>query len=62
MQEPIGFEGRPQLAARFRGAGRGRHLILNGHIDVVDAEPREWSSSDPMQATMGDGRVYGRGV
>ena len=35
----IGFEGRPQLAARFRGSGGGGSLLLNGHIDVVPADP-----------------------
>src|SRR3954451_23189151 len=33
----IGFAGRPQLAARLRGFGGGRSLLLNGHIDVVPA-------------------------
>jgi len=31
--EGIGFDGRPQLAARLRGSGGGRSLLLNGHID-----------------------------
>ena len=35
------FAGRPQLAARFAGAGGGRTLLLNGHIDVVAVEPRD---------------------
>ena len=29
------FAGRPQLVARFAGAGGGRTLLLNGHVDVV---------------------------
>ncbi len=29
------FEGRPQLLARLAGAGGGRSLLLNGHIDAV---------------------------
>ena len=31
----MGFEGRPQLVARFPGTGGGQSLLLNGHIDAV---------------------------
>src|SRR6476619_3436493 len=41
------FAGRPQLVARFAGAGGGRSLLLNGHVDVVDVEPRSAWSVDP---------------
>ncbi len=55
------FAGRPQLVARFAGAG-GRTLLLNGHVDVVDVEPREAWSSDPFDAVVRDGAVWGRGA
>lgn len=43
------------------GRGRGRTLVLNGHIDVVPAgEPQRWTVP-PWEATVRDGRVYGRG-
>jgi acetylornithine deacetylase len=29
----LGFEGRPQLVGRFAGAGGGKSLLLNGHIE-----------------------------
>jgi acetylornithine deacetylase len=58
----IRFNGRPQLAARFAGAGGGRSLLLNGHVDVVSAEPRERWSADPFGAEIRDGRLYGRGA
>lgn len=57
----LGFEGRPQLAARFRGAGGGRSLLLNGHVDVVSAEPREEWTSDPSEPEVRGGKLYGRG-
>ena len=50
----LDFAGRPQLIARRRGAGGGRSLVLNGHIDVVSVEPRDsWTSrrSRPRRAT-----------
>jgi acetylornithine deacetylase len=55
------FVGRPQLIARLPGAGRGRSLIFNGHIDAVSSEPRERWSSDPFVAEVRDGNLYGRG-
>ena len=61
---PPGFDfaGRPQLVARLRGSGGGRSLLLNGHIDVVSAEPRAAWSSDPFGGQVRDGAVYGRGA
>ncbi|MGW1549553.1 ArgE/DapE family deacylase [Streptomyces sp. NPDC002346] len=58
----LGFDGRPQLIARFPGTGGGRSLLFNGHIDVVSAEPRSEWTSDPFRAEVRDGRLYGRGT
>ncbi|MFF2504948.1 ArgE/DapE family deacylase [Streptomyces sp. NPDC058067] len=58
----LGFDGRPQLIARFPGTGNGRSLLFNGHIDVVSAEPRREWTSDPFEGTVRDGRLYGRGT
>ncbi len=55
------FAGRPQLIARGRGAGNGRSLVLNGHIDVVSVEPRDSWTSPPFAAEVRDGKLYGRG-
>ncbi len=44
------------------GRGEGRTLILNGHVDVVPAGDPELWSVPPWQATVTDGRVYGRGA
>ena len=56
------FTGRPQLVARFAGADGGRSLLLNGHVDVVDVEPRAAWSVDPFDAVVRDGHVWGRGA
>jgi acetylornithine deacetylase len=61
LPEGFSFAGRPQLAARFAGAGGGRTLLFNGHIDVVSIEPRERWAYDPFAAVVAGGRVHGRG-
>lgn len=58
----VGFAGYPQLAARFPGAGGGRSLLWNGHVDVVSAEPRDRWTSHPFRPEVRDGRLYGRGA
>ncbi|HZB77124.1 MAG TPA: M20/M25/M40 family metallo-hydrolase [Solirubrobacteraceae bacterium] len=58
----IGFTGRPQLAARFKGAGDGRSLLFNGHIDVVPARREDGWDADPFDPQVADGRVVGRGA
>ena len=45
-----------------RGGGGGRSLLLNGHVDVVDVEPRAAWSVDPFAAVVRDGLLYGRGA
>jgi acetylornithine deacetylase len=58
----LDFAGRPQLLARFAGAGGGRSLLLNGHIDVVSGEPKTRWTDDPNSPVVRDGMLYGRGA
>jgi acetylornithine deacetylase len=60
--EGFTFAGRPQLVARFPGRGRGHSLLFNGHVDVVDVEPRDDWTHDPFAGEVADGRVFGRGA
>jgi len=56
------FSGRPNVVGRLRGAGGGRSLILNAHIDTVESgEPARWTHP-PFAAEIVDGRLYGRGA
>jgi acetylornithine deacetylase len=61
----LDFVGRPQLVARLAGGPGGRpahSLLLTGHIDAVDVEPREQWTSDPFTVVERDGLLFGRGV
>jgi len=58
------FESRPgrgNVYARLRGDGSRRPVILLSHIDVVPADPEQWSVP-PFEAVVKDGSLYGRGV
>jgi acetylornithine deacetylase len=58
----LDFVGRPQLIASLKGSGGGPSLVLNGHIDVVSAEPLDRWTSDPFVASIREGLLYGRGA
>ena len=53
---------RPNLSATCPGTGNGRSLVLNGHIDVVSAEPESWWTHAPFSGTVDRGRLYRRGA
>ncbi|MGH2549316.1 MAG: ArgE/DapE family deacylase [Thermomicrobiales bacterium] len=58
----VPFAGRPNVSAHRAGTGGGKSLILNGHIDVVSAEPVELWDTDPYQPTRVGDRLFGRGA
>lgn len=62
--EPRIFEpapGRASLVARLRGRGERGPILLQGHTDVVPADPSEWSRP-PFSGAIADGCVWGRGA
>ena len=58
----LSYKGRPNVVGVLKGAGRGRSLILNGHVDVVPVGSEEKWTHSPWSADFEDGRVYGRGA
>ncbi|HEV7519640.1 MAG TPA: M20/M25/M40 family metallo-hydrolase, partial [Candidatus Angelobacter sp.] len=52
--------GRGNIAARLKGNGKKKPLLLMGHLDVVGVERDKWTM-DPFAATIKDGYLYGRG-
>ena len=51
---------RPNVVGIYRGAGAGRSLKLNGHVDVVPIGPPELWEHGPWSGEFVDGKVYGR--
>jgi acetylornithine deacetylase len=56
-----GFADRPNVVGVWRGAGDGRSLILNGHIDTVEVGDPDLWSVPPLAGVVDGNRLYGRG-
>jgi len=55
--------GRENAVGVVKGAGGGRSLIYNGHVDVVPVgDPDNWRSGDPFSGKIDADRVWGRGA
>jgi acetylornithine deacetylase/succinyl-diaminopimelate desuccinylase-like protein len=54
-------KGRGNLVARVKGTGEKLPLLLNAHLDVVEADAGSWRH-DPFGAEIHDGYVWGRGA
>ncbi|MEV6394300.1 M20/M25/M40 family metallo-hydrolase [Streptomyces sp. NPDC051907] len=63
--EPVLLErtpGRTNVVARIEGSDPGAEaLLVHGHLDVVPAEPDDWSVH-PFSGEIRDGVVWGRGA
>jgi acetylornithine deacetylase/succinyl-diaminopimelate desuccinylase-like protein len=51
--------GRRNIITRLKGTGEKPSLLLLSHLDVVAANPKEWSV-DPFSGLVKDGFVWGR--
>jgi acetylornithine deacetylase/succinyl-diaminopimelate desuccinylase-like protein len=54
-------KGRGNLVARIKGDGTKPPLLLNAHLDVVEADAGRWKH-DPFAAEIHDGYIWGRGA
>jgi acetylornithine deacetylase/succinyl-diaminopimelate desuccinylase-like protein len=52
---------RPNVVARLKGSGRKRPLLIMGHTDTVNIDPKKWTHP-PFGAVRDGGYVYGRGT
>ncbi len=53
--------GRVSVVTRIEGARPGPALVLHGHLDVVPADPANWTV-DPFAGEVRDGLLWGRGA
>jgi succinyl-diaminopimelate desuccinylase len=49
------------VVGTFEGAAPGRHLVLNGHIDVFPVGDETWTHG-PWSGAVADGKIWGRGA
>ena len=56
------WHNRPLTVGTIAGAGGGRSLIVNGHIDVVAPGDASAWTTPPFDADVRDRRIYGRGA
>lgn len=53
----------PNIVGSYDGLGPGRHLVLNGHMDVFPvAENGAGWTKDPWGGEIAEGKLYGRGA
>ena len=52
----------PNIVGTFEGARPGKHLVLNGHIDVFPVDETEEWTHGPWSGALADGKIWGRGV
>jgi len=52
----------PNIVAAFDTAKPGKHLVLNGHIDVFPVGDGTGWTKDPWGGELADGKIYGRGA
>ena len=57
-----GYKDRPNVVGLYKGTGKGRSLLLNGHVDVIPPGPDEAWAHSPWGGEIEEHRLYGRGA
>jgi len=57
-----GYRDRPNVVGIYKGIGKGRSLLLNGHVDVIPPGPLEVWEHPPWAGVIKGDRLYGRGA
>ncbi len=52
---------RPNIVARLKGSGKKKPILIVGHTDTVNIDPRRWVHP-PFSAHREGGYIYGRGT
>ena len=56
------YDKMPNFISSTKMAKAGRHLMFNGHLDVLPAGQEQGWSDDPWSGKIKDGRIFGRGT
>lgn len=56
------YKNRPVVVARYSGSGKGKSLILNGHMDTMPSGDLKRWNTDPWKLTEREGKLYGLGA
>jgi len=57
-----GYTDRPNLVGTYKGTGKGKSLLFNGHVDVIPVKPLGAWKHHPWSGDIQDDRLYGRGA
>ena len=52
---------RPNIVARLKGSGKKKPILIVGHTDTVNIDPKKWTHP-PFSAHREGGYIYGRGT
>jgi len=55
------YKNRPNVVGVKKGKGKGRSLLLNGHVDVIPPGSLDAWTKSPWSAKVENGAIYGRG-
>ncbi len=57
-----GYANRPNVVGTYKGTGKGKSLLFNGHVDVIPPGPLDSWKHGPWEQDIAEGRLYGRGA
>ncbi len=57
-----GYTNRPNVVGIYKGIGKGRSLLFNGHVDVIPPGPLDAWACQPWAGETEENRLYGRGA
>ncbi len=57
-----GYTNRPNVVGTYKGTGKGKSLLFNGHVDVIPPGPLDVWKHGPWGGDTEENRLYGRGA
>lgn len=57
-----GYRNRPNVVGTYKGTGKAKSLLFNGHVDVIPPGPLDVWKHGPWAGDTEENRLYGRGA